>query len=228
MAIWSSSVNETQISTKKKLAADGFCPLEVEGVSVKNLTADDHRGFAVSAMPIPQRSSSAPREHPRHWVRTAGSRSSRLLCTSDFGLPKYSVKLEERRVMQVARRRKRNPCVTNFCLTVRRAYCDVVRFNHETWLERLRGDDQWKKLAPARQSREAQRESSHFSAKTRSRRACCQGTCESCPFHLRKKWVSLGRRVCLLSSGPREENRDVGDSTQTTCSSKRSSGWLRL
>ena len=84
MVIWSSSVNETQISTKRKFAADDVCPLEVERVSVKSLTEDDHTGVAVPAMPIPQRSSFAPREHPRHWVRRAASRSSRLLCTSDL------------------------------------------------------------------------------------------------------------------------------------------------
>ena len=84
VVIWSSSVNETQISTKRKFAADDVCPLEVERVSVKSLTEDGHTGVAVPATPIPQRSSSAPREHARYWVRRARSGSSRLLCTSDL------------------------------------------------------------------------------------------------------------------------------------------------
>ena len=48
---------------EEKFAADDVCPLEVERVSVKRLTEDGHTlGIAVPAMPIPQRSSSAPRE----------------------------------------------------------------------------------------------------------------------------------------------------------------------
>ena len=50
---------------------------------------------------------------------------------------------------------------------------------------------------------------------------------ESCPFYMRKKqWVSLGRGVCQLSSGPLEENRGVGDSARTTRSSTRRDAFL--
>ena len=84
VVIWSSSVNETQISTKRKFAADDACPLEVEQVPVKSLTEDGHTGVVVPATPIPQRSSSAPREPARYWVRRARSGSSRLLCTSNL------------------------------------------------------------------------------------------------------------------------------------------------
>ena len=56
---------QEQISTKKKFAADGVFPLT---------------GVAFPAMPFPQTSSSAPREHARYRVRRARSGSSRLLC----------------------------------------------------------------------------------------------------------------------------------------------------
>ena len=69
-----------------------------------------------------------------------------ICCAQVIWIARVSVKIPRRgsRVVQAARRRRRNPGDTNFCLTVRRACCDVVRLNLETWLERLRGDDQWK------------------------------------------------------------------------------------
>ena len=53
VGIWSSSVNETQISTKRKFIADDFCPLRVERVSVRRLTEDGHERVVVCAKPIP-------------------------------------------------------------------------------------------------------------------------------------------------------------------------------
>ena len=132
------------------------------------------------------------------------------------------------RVVQAARRRRRNPRDANFCLTVRRACRDVVRFNLETWLERSRGDEQWKNW-PQRAKAVKSKDSHHTCRRGQDPVGrAVKEPCESCPFYLKKHWVSLGRRVCQLSSGPREENRGVGDSTRTTSSSKRSSGWLRL
>ena len=78
LVIWSCSVNETQISTKRKFVADDFCPLRVERVSVRRLTEDADKRVVVRAKPIPQRSSSASREDARYCLRRAGSRSSRL------------------------------------------------------------------------------------------------------------------------------------------------------
>ena len=44
---WSISVTETQISTKRKFAADDVCPPEVERISVKSLTEDSHTGAEI-------------------------------------------------------------------------------------------------------------------------------------------------------------------------------------
>ena len=49
---------ETQISTKRKFAADDVCPREVERVSVKSLIEDGYTGIAVPALPRDH--------HPRH------------------------------------------------------------------------------------------------------------------------------------------------------------------
>ena len=149
-----------------------------------------------------------------------------------FRLPEYSVKLVRRRIESRARRATAQAKTLRYellsCCSTSLLRCRQIQPSRHG-SERLRGDGQWKNWPQRAKAVKPERQSSHLSAKTRSRRACCQRTCESCPCYLRRKqWVSLGRRACQLSSGPREENRGVNDSTRTTSSSKRSSGWLRL
>ena len=114
---------------------------------------------------------------------------------------------KESKIIQVARRLGRNPCDSNVCLAVRRACCDVVRFNLETRLERLRGDDQWKNW-PQR-AKAVKSKDSHPTCRQRQDpvgRAVKNVRIVSLLLE-EKQWASLGRRVCQLSSGPHEQNR---------------------
>ena len=105
------------------------CPLEVERVSVKSLIEGGHTEVVVRATPIPQ-----------GWIIIRATRTREVLGEeSQISEITFVVNIP------AARRRRRNPFDTNFCLAVRRACYDVVKFNFlETWLERLRGDDQCK------------------------------------------------------------------------------------
>ena len=89
--------------------------------------------------------------------------SSRLLCRTELDCQRTAWSLLRRRsrVVQVARRRRRNPCDTNFGLAVRRLCCGGVRFNMRHGLKGCEAMSSGK-IAPARQSHEVQRQSSHL------------------------------------------------------------------